>query len=305
MHVGLIDVDQTKYPNLVLMKLSAYYKEQGFRVSLLSPDDVLLGGNIFDPADTIVGACVFSWNMPVVKMLREQGAMIGGIGTDDKRNLPPAIEHIYPDYSLYGIKDTAYGFLSRGCPRHCPFCVVGDKEGLISRKVADLSEFWSGQKYIVLCDPNILACEEWKNLMRQLIDSDAFIDINQGLDARLLVEEKIEMINALKVKMLHFAWDNPKDEAVPEKLLMFRKRTRLKDFRLMRVYVLSNYWSTEEQDLKRIYWLRDNGFDPYLMLYDKANASKRLRHMQRWVNNKFVFRTVKKFEEYLFEKEEE
>jgi hypothetical protein len=139
MHIGLIDVDDTDFPNLVLMKLSAWYKRQGDSVALLKPGDVIKGQNLFQPYDKLVGACVFTSHMPIVNLLREQGADIAGIGTDDKRVLPDEIEHIYPDYSLYGIKDTAYGFLSRGCPRCCPFCVVAGKEGKESRKVSDLS----------------------------------------------------------------------------------------------------------------------------------------------------------------------
>ena len=108
--------------------------------------------------------------------------------------LPDEIEHIYPDYSLYGITDTAYGFLSRGCPRGCEFCHVAAKEGKCSHKVADLSEFWRGQKNIVLCDPNVIACPEWKELLQQLIDSKAKVNINQGIDIRIMTDEKAEMI---------------------------------------------------------------------------------------------------------------
>ena len=128
MHIGLIDVDKTDYPNLVLMKLSAWYKSQGHTVDLLSPSDVLGGDSLFNPHDKLIGACVFTKNMGIVKALRLQGADVAGCGTDDKRELPYEIEHIYPDYSLYGITNTAYGFLSRGCPRGCPFCIVAGKE---------------------------------------------------------------------------------------------------------------------------------------------------------------------------------
>jgi hypothetical protein len=83
MHIGLIDVDCTKYPNLVLMKLSAWYKKQGHTVELLKPIDVMGGINLFSPYDKLIGACVFTKNMPIVRDLREQGAEIAGCGTDD------------------------------------------------------------------------------------------------------------------------------------------------------------------------------------------------------------------------------
>ena len=105
----------------------------------------------------------------------------GGTGYDMNITLPKEVEHYYPDYELYGITDTAYGYLTRGCPRHCPFCIVADKEGVQSVKVADLKEFWNGQKKIKLLDPNILACKDWKSLLTQLIDSRAEVDFTQGL----------------------------------------------------------------------------------------------------------------------------
>lgn len=301
MHIGLIDVDCTKYPNLVLMKLSAWYKKQGHTVELLKPIDVMGGINLFSPYDKLIGACVFTKNMPIVKDLREQGAEIAGCGTDDKRVLPYEIEHIYPDYSLYGIADTAYGFLSRGCPRGCPFCIVAGKEGKKSYKVANLSEWWNGQKFIKLCDPNLLACPEHNELLDQLADSKAKVDVNQGFDARLLTEDIIKRMNKIRFSVIHFAWDNPKDKIIQDKLLMFNELSNIQGkgaYAFKKVYCLTNYWSTFEQDLYRVYWLRDNGFDPYVMIYEKDNAPLKLRHLQRWVNNKLIFRSCERFEDY-------
>ena len=211
--------------------------------------------------------------------------------------LPYEIEHIYPDYSIYGITDTAYGFLTRGCPRGCPFCIVAGKEGQQSRKVADLSEWWSGQKNIKLLDPNLLACSSHMELMHQLIESGANIDITQGLDIRLLNDDNLQLINNMKIKMLHFAWDNPNDKSTQQALQKFREKSII-DARKVGVYVLTNYWSTLEDDLKRIYWLRDNGYSPYVMIYDKDHAPVEIRLLQRWVNNKIIFKSVDKFEDY-------
>jgi hypothetical protein len=215
-------------------------------------------------------------------------------------DLPPEIEHIYPDYSIYNITDTAYGFLSRGCPRGCSFCHVEAKEGKASRTVADLSEFWSGQKNIVLCDPNILACRQWKDLLQQLIDSKAWVDINQGLDIRLMTEEKAEMLKQIKMKELHFAWDRyqDKDKILP-KFKLFKDIYGGNERKLI-VYVLCNFDTTIEQDLERIYTLREMGYWAYVMLYDKEHIPKKheLRKMARWVNNRFIFAKCKTFEEY-------
>lgn len=149
-----------------------------------------------------------------------------------------------------------------------------------------------------MIDPNILACEDHLDLLKQLAETGASVDVTQGLDARLLTAENIEVINELKVKSLHFAWDSPRDKSVMSSLQKFRAKTKIKDHRRLAVYVLCNYWSSQEEDLYRIYWLRDNGFDPYVMVYDKINAPKTITKMQRWVNNKRIFSVVKKFEEY-------
>jgi hypothetical protein len=301
MNIGLIDIDGTSFPNLVLMKLSAWYKQQGHCTFLLKPDDVLNGENLFQPYDKLIGACVFTRNAKVARILQSVGADIGGIGIDSKRVLPDEVEHIYPDYSLYGITDTAYGFLSRGCPRGCPFCVVAGKEGKKSHKVANLSEWWAGQKYIKLCDPNLLACPEHMELLEQLAGSGAYVDVNQGFDARLLTPEIIKAMNNVKISVVHFAWDNPKDKDVPKKLAMFSELSNIQGkaaYVRKRVYCLTNYWSTFEEDLYRVYWLRDNGYDPYVMIYEKETAPKKLRQLQRWVNNKFIFRSCERFEDY-------
>lgn len=300
MNIGLVDVDDTKFPNLCLMKLSSFYKSIGDTTMLLRPRDVLSGGNLFYSCDKLIGASVFTSNSKISNELEKAGVFVAGTGTDRKDVLPDSIEHIFPDYSLYSISDTAYGFLTRGCPRKCPFCIVSDKEGSKSVKVADLSEWWNGQKNIKLLDPNILACPDHISLLEQLRDSKAYVDVTQGMDARLLSDTNLEIIKDIKIKRIHFAWDNPKDKVVPEKLKLFKGYTKnLKtDYVKHKCYVLTNYWSTLEEDLYRVYWLRDNGFDPYVMIYDKPNAPKEIRRLQGWVNNKRIFRTCNKFDEY-------
>lgn len=216
--------------------------------------------------------------------------------------LPEEIEHIYPDYSLYPelCNNTAYGFLTRGCPRGCDFCIVKEKEGQKSHKVSDLSEFWNGQKNIVLLDPNMFACRDWKNLSQQLIDSKAWIDFSQGCDIRIMTEEKAEYIKQMKIKQIHFAWDRYQDkDIIVPKFQMFQKLTGW-DRRKMTVYVLCGFDTTLEQDLDRIYTLRDLGYAPYVMIYDKYKLKKRdqLKRMQRWVNSRYAFMACERFEDY-------
>ena len=300
MNIGLVDIDSHNFPNLVLMKLSAWHKSQGDNVFLLNPFDFLHGANLFTPYNKVYGACIFADNAELAQKIEAAGGIVAGSGTGKPDTLPDEIEHIMPDYSLYGITNTAYGFLTRGCPRCCPFCIVSNKEGRESRKVADLSEWWAGQRHIKLLDPNLLAAKEADYLLQQLHDSGAYIDFTQGLDARLLDDNKIELLSKMKIKRLHFAWDNPRDTKAPAALKDFSLKVmgRKSDYVKYKVYVLTNYWSSHEEDLYRVYWLRNNGYDPYVMIYDKVNAPKEMRHLQRWVNNKRIFRTCKKFEDY-------
>jgi hypothetical protein len=219
--------------------------------------------------------------------------------------LPYEIEHIYPDYEIYyekipEVKNTAYGFMSRGCPRGCDFCHVKDKEGRRANKVADLSEFWNGQKNIVLLDPNPIACKEWKDILQQLIDSKAYVDFSQGVDIRIMTEEKAEMIRKIRLKNVHFAWDRYQDkDIVVPRLKTFRDITGF-DRHKVTVYMLCNFDTTFDQDLERVYTIRNMGFQPYVMLYNKEHIPKghRLRHLQRWCNSPVIFNRVKTFEEY-------
>lgn len=310
MNIGLIDVDGHNYPNLPLMKLSAWHKREGDSVVWYEP---LLHGFPNLPLDKVYMSKVFSFTPDYPYYVNANEVIKGGSGycislvegreifdKSKDRDLPQEIEHIYPDYGLYGITDTAYGFLSRGCPRGCDFCHVAAKEGRCSHKVADLSEFWHGQKNIILCDPNLIACKDWKDLLQQLIDSKAKININQGVDIRIMTDEKAEMIGKLRVDSVHFAWNRyeDKDQIIP-KFKAFKEITGWKA-RKTSVYVLTNFNTTIEQDLERIYTLRDLDYDPYVMVYDKEHTKPgdTVRLLQRWVNNRKIFKTIKRFEDY-------
>ena len=295
MKIGLIDVDGHNYPNLALMKLSAWHKSQGDTVEWWwgwGQYDRVYMSKVFDDTYT-----------PDIPEPVNAGEIIkGGTGYGLDNRLPDEVEHIYPDYSLYSelTKETAYGFLTRGCPRGCHFCIVAGKEGRRTVKVADLSEWWSGQKNIVLMDPNLLACQEHMELLEQLERSGAWVDINQGLDCRLLTEENIAAINRLRLKEVHFAWDYMKEEkAVLRGLKLYaEKATRKPHGQFATVYCLTNYDTTMEENLYRIYTLRDMGYDPYVMIYDKPHAPKDIKRLQRWCNNKFIWRSCEKFEDY-------
>lgn len=336
--IALIDVDSHNFPNLPLMKLSAWHKKQGDTVEWYNP----LFHSIGEPFDKAYMSKVFSYTPEYPYHINAAEIIRGGSGycielINGKEEwieekdiwLSDEIEHIYPDYSLYPdfTKDSAFGFLTRGCPCACSFCHVCKKEGKCSKKVADLSEFWNGQKNIVLLDPNITACKAWKELFQQLIDSNAWIDFTQGLRIHMMTAEKAEMIKKMNINNIHFAWDRFQDrDVVVPKFKMVKEITGL-DYQSLTVYVLTNFDTTTDEDLERVYTLRDLGFNPYVMIYNKDDfvecdkngkpirlkpkhellkkyTRKQIEHfnvcwkIQQWVNNRIIFRSCRKFEEF-------
>ena len=233
--------------------------------------------------DLVYKSRVFTdtYSKDTITVTNAEQVIFGGTGYDTKNRLPPEVEHSYPDYSIYpqffGI---AYGFLSRGCPRNCGFCIVSSKEGRKSVKVADLSEFWKWQPEIKIMDANLLACPDHENLIEQLIRSRAWVDFSQGLDIRLVNRDNVSLLNRVRIKAVHFAWDNP-DEDLTGYFQRFLDLTAIKSSRQRRVYVLTNYGSTHEQDLYRVNTLRAMGFDPYVMIYERPTAPPVTRHLQR------------------------
>ena len=297
MKIGLIDVDSHNFPNLALMKISAYHKAQGDEVEWWwgwGQYDRVYMSKVFDET--------YSPDHPEPVNARE--IIKGGTGYGLDNKLPDEIEHFFPDYSLYPelTKKKSFGFLTRGCPNNCPFCIVCAKEGRKSCKVADLDQWWNGQKEIVLQDPNLLACRDHMDLLGQLADSKAWVDMNQGLDARMLTEQNIDALNKVKIKRIHFAWDlMERSEAILKGLNMYLEFGKIKDASRREVYVLTNFNTTMEENLHRIYTLRDmdqGGYDPYVMVYDKPNAPREIRRLQRWCNNKRIFKKCPRFEDY-------
>lgn len=307
MKIGLIDVDGHHFPNLPLMKLSAWHKQQGDHVEWYDPWKGLV-----EEYDKVYMSKVFSftpdYDRPIYSKEIQKGGsgycikLVDGKEVYDKsmdKNLPDEIEHIYPDYGIYPeeTKDTAFGFLTRGCPRGCDFCHVEAKEGRCSVKVADLSEFWRGQKNIVLCDPNILGCKDHMELLQQLVDSNALVEFNQGLDIRLINDRNLELIRRIRIKQIHLAFDRWQDKDIIEpKLRLFKEKTGYDKHKVM-VYILVNFDTTLEQDIYRIQLCRELCFLPFPMIYDKDHCDPIYKKLQRWCNP-VIFWNVPDFKDY-------
>lgn len=310
MRIGLIDVDaesrgKVTFPNLSLMKISAYHKSQGDHVEWYKP---LVSGHM----DVVYMSKVFGdeytkdYTFPIDADRIIKGgsgyaiSIVDGVEVYDKEldePLDPFIDHVMPDYSLYGITDTAYGFLTKGCPRACPFCHVAKMQGRRVWHVSQLGEWWDGQKNIVLLDPNITASPCFDIYMSMLEYSGAWVDFSQGLDLRLIDEQKIAILNRVKWKRIHFAWDNPEDDMLP-KLKMVMAGLKRANRRTITVYILTNFNSTHEQDLMRVMAVREAGAQPDVRIYRKPTAPKITRQLARWVNAPNIFWSVPTFEKY-------
>lgn len=305
MRIGLIDVDGHRFPNLALMRISAYHKARGDLVEWWWSDflhyDIVYMSKIFSSA--------YSQDMP--EPVNAERVVKGGTGyairlengvevLDEKKNnlLPPEVEAMFPDYSIYPQYDFAVSMTSRGCPNGCPWCHVWAKEGTESVKVADVKDFWSGQKEIRVLDPNITACREKRDLFNQYRETGALLDFTQGLDIRMLDDKDMADLEQMRLKNVHFAWDNPKADLSGKFAEYARIGKKNKHGRFGTVYILTNFNSTMEENLHRVYTVRDLGYDPYVMIYNKPSAPKEIRRLQRWVNNKIIFRATQRFEEF-------
>lgn len=309
MKIGLYDVDSHNSPNLALMKISAYHKSCGDDVEFI---------NHIEHYDKVYVSKIFGdeYSQMDMTVINADEIVFGGTGfaitiengkevyhKDRDKSLPYEIEHQYPDYSLYPelSKNKAFGFLTRGCCNNCGYCIVSKKEGRCSVKVADLSEWWNGQKEIVLLDPNILACKDREELLQQLIDSGARVDFTQGLDARLITPEIAEMLKRVKTKLYHFAFDSLKDERQIIKGLKTFIDIVNPNERNCSVYVLTNFDTTIEQDLYRVHKIQELGIKPDIRIYRKNALPKRhiLRDLQRWSNNRVIYKSVSDFMNYV------
>lgn len=309
--VGIVDADligrkKHRFPNLVCMKLSGYWKERGAEVDLITDyaqiglyDKVYVSKVFTDtPIPDSIQKMFQKWNKG-----RQKKVEFGGTGFffDKAPNLPDEIEHHMPDYSLYlnwiegeaekakaeaeakgkefdrkaflfpfkEYTDYSIGFMTRGCFRKCPFCVNQKYDRVFLH--SPLEEFLDpSRKKICLLDDNVLGCPNWREILNALRKTGKPFKFKQGLDERLLTDEKCDLLFSSQYDSdFTFAFDNIKDyDLIHEKLKMIRRHT---DAARIMFYVLVGFESTDEKDIenafKRIELLFNYRCIPYVMRY--------------------------------------
>ena len=276
--------NDSKMPNIAIMKISTYHKQLG--------DDVDWYNPLFDCNDTdiLYHSQLFCFTPPYDHYPVNAKIIKGGTGIDIKSHLPKEIDDILDlDYSLYPDCDYSMQFYSRGCIRKCPFCVVHDKEGYI-QSVKPMSLNCKGT-HIEILDNNFFANPNWKSAIEDLLKIGQPVNFH-GVDARLLTKEHCDYLNKLKLyKTIKIAWDFPKMDLRPQLKQIIQW---IKPYKLM-CYVLIGYDSTPEEDLYRVEELRKLKIDPFVMPFDKTDSYQ--KSFARWVNDKAIFRKVK-WEDY-------
>lgn len=285
MKIGLIDVDGHNFPNLALMKLSAYHKSIGDSVNWA---DI---GNY----DITYMSKIFTYTQDLGMGLGNYGTVIkGGTGYDYRTTLPLNIDKLCPDYSIYPMFKEAYGFLTRGCPNKCSWCIVPNKEGGIYA-YADIEEFIDRRKSAILMDNNVLAHEHGLKQIEKIIKLRINIDFNQGLDARIIADnEDIAKLlsNVNWYRPLRMACDTKGQMPYIEKATKLLRKHGAKPQNYF-IYVLVK---DIDDALLRVEFLRKLRLDPFAQPYidfsGKNKVTRQQKQFARWVNHKAIFKTI-------------
>ena len=288
MNVALLAVD-SNYPNLELMKISAYHKSQGDTVEWYNP---------FDTYDRLYMAKVFSFTPDygfVIANVRGE-VVRGGTGYDIRSSLPGDMDRLQPDYSLYPAVDsrTSYGFLTRGCPNRCCWCVVPQKEGGI-RPYMDVDEITlHGERpYAVLMDNNVLACDYGLSQLEKIAERGYHVDFNQGLDARLVTPDVARLLARVKwIKRIRFGCDTPAQIVECERAISLVRQAGYKgEFFLYCILI-----DFAESYHRLNYWRKYKYVLPHAQPYrDLNNPHQRIpqwqKDMAHWADRKELYRS--------------
>lgn len=312
MKILLIDNDyctrkRHHFPNLALMKLSTYHKQLGDNVRLANISD--LGNTLFNADfDKAYVAKVFTDTItPEYVNKNDSRVVLGGSGFfyDKAERLQKEIEHCMPDYSLYNpiiskinknyqhyYTDYSIGFTTRGCIRKCDFCINRNETHVY--KHSEINEFLDTSKpFIMLLDDNILAYKNYKEVFEQLNNTGKKFVFKQGMDFRLLTEDKIKMlIESNYLNVMHFAFDNIADkELIIKKFEMWTKIKKIGSGQML-FYVFAGFDRLGKYDndfylrdiaeiIERVEILFKYGAYPYLMLHKNIEMNPHNKYIQR------------------------
>ena len=286
--IGLHDADKTNFPNLALMKLSAYHKAKGDTVDWWTP---------MLEYDKVYSSKVFTFT-PENPYL-PQNTIKGGTGYRLYNDLPAEIDAMFPDYSIYPECDYAIGYLTRGCIRNCPWCIVPKKEGKIKAYNTWQNIKRQDSNDIVFMDNNVLACEHGLEQIADMGGKNVRVDFNQGLDARLITDETAPLLGKLKwINYVRMSADTDAMLKVVLKAIDLLGANGIKPYRIF-VYVLVTDIKSAEN---RVITLREIGANPFAQPYrdftNNIEPTQEQRDFARWVNHKAIFKTVYDFKEY-------
>jgi hypothetical protein len=279
MKIGLIDVDGHNFPNFALMKISAWHKSHGNEVHWYNP---MFTGH----CDRVYMSKVFTFSSDYEFHVDADEIIRGGTGYDIKSVLPQEIEDsTLMDYSIYPQYPFSVVFLSRGCIRDCPFCLVREKEGYI--KPVTPVDLNPNGKWIEVLDNNFFANPNWHEAVEWIMRSKQKVKLH-GVDIRIMNEEQAAALKMMKhYRQPHIAWDLPKLDLQPQ-LETFARYIRSSS---ITCYVLIGFNSTIEQDLHRVRVLKKMRYTPFVQAYrDFENKRQRTWYevdFARWANNRF------------------
>ena len=306
MRIGLIDVDGHNFPNVALMKLSSWHKHHGDTVEFAIPDKKVVWADLFDQEgsdsvvyDRIYASKVFTFSSDFDRSLYHTDEFVlGGTGYDISSRLPDEVDaYTGTDYTLYPQYNYSVQFFSRGCIRHCPFCLVHDKEGDIHP--VEPMELNPNGEWIEVLDNNFFANPEWRDAVKYLKGKDVPVKFH-GVDVRIIDEEMAYALNSLKLKTgkIHIAWDLPQMDLTDRLKEMVRY---IKPYKIT-CYVLVGFNSTAEQDLHRLRILKGLGITPFVQAYrdyeNNREPTQYEKDIARWANKMWLFKTMD-FLEYM------
>jgi hypothetical protein len=256
MRIALHAADSHNFPNLALLKLAAWHKQQG---DIVERFNALYAFTY----DRIYSSKVFSWTK--ADMYLPDITTKGGTGYGINSELPDAVEHICPDYTFCGI-DYSLGFLTRGCIHNCDWCIVPKKEGFV-RAHADIDEFCR-HKQVILIDNNVLAHKHGIQQLEKIARLGLRVDFNQGLDARLIDEQIAKRLAALRwLKPLRLACDHKSQISVIAKAVKLLRNAEVKP-KDYSCYVLIK---DIDDAMERILFLKNLGIRPFAQPYIPTN----------------------------------